>query len=266
MQLLVIDNITGISPVWSDSYLRTTENAMKRGFFTLIELLVVIAIIAILAAMLLPALAKAREKARSIACVNNLKTCGTLSLIYANDYDDYPPPNGTGTSIWYPWGAHLAQVGLGTPLKSAISVNVDLFDKHFLCPSLSDPQNRRYAQFTYGGACRVPASPNNEFYKVTNLALHYRVSGAGAIWADRPSSFMMLGDSWSSSQLTQTAFGNASNSIYSIDLRHGGKANLLMVDGHVEPATRTQLMARNGVIYEISGQFGAHFPDNLHEP
>ena len=52
-----------------------------------------------------------------------------------------------------------------------------------------------------------------------------------------------------------------------IDLRHGGKANLLMVDGHVEPATKTQLMSRpNGVIYEISGQFGAHFPDNLHEP
>ena len=60
---------------------------MKR-LFTLIELLVVIAIIAILAAMLLPALSKAREKARGISCVNILKQNITSELLYAGDNDD----------------------------------------------------------------------------------------------------------------------------------------------------------------------------------
>jgi len=62
--------------------------ALKRKGFTLIELLVVIAIIAILAAILFPVFAQAREKARGISCLSNGKQMGTAIMMYAKDWDE----------------------------------------------------------------------------------------------------------------------------------------------------------------------------------
>ena len=109
----------------------------RRGFFTLVELLVVISIIAILAALLLPALNASREKAQSVKCLGNMKQLGTASLSYLSDNNDYfPGAHWLKETIFY-----IAPQLSDTVLTAS---KEKIFAPVYLCPSPAYPKKTPY--------------------------------------------------------------------------------------------------------------------------
>ena len=205
----------------------------ERGF-RLIELLVVIAIIAILAAMLLPALSKARARAKSAVCINNLKQIGIGLAMYAESWDGW-------MHIWL----NSAWTG---PLSKYISPDV------IVCPSvLPYRADSSKKSATYAARYEVNSNPFNSGYisgTTTSLWLSGYInlgritryqSDAWIIGEALPGTYYnKLGQTYFNHQYYVVDSGTTSAPcVYQgiTHFRHSGLQNLLFVDGHVESAT-----------------------------
>jgi prepilin-type N-terminal cleavage/methylation domain-containing protein/prepilin-type processing-associated H-X9-DG protein len=226
---------------------------MRRGF-TLIELLVVIAIIAILAAILFPVFARAREKARQSSCVSNVKQLALGTMMYSQDYDETLPTwdrlADDNASTWYPAAAVYPYVN-----------NLQIY----ACPSgnqvpgahTSDPSTWNVYRRN-GGSSRTPG-PVTRGYGWNYYIFHRGTSPYKLADIHTPANTIMLGDSvhmfggrgaiiwsnvccdgsWRTSPLDGQANGGPMTSNGS---RHNGGENIGFLDGHAKWLSSTAIL------------------------
>ena len=157
------------------SFCRRAVRKARAGF-TLIELLVVIAIIAILAAMLLPALASAKERAKRANCISNIRQLGVGIFMFASDNGDYlPQVKYRAANSWYPYEMYrLSGPGPGATITLGPENLAYLWEtklisapKVFYCPSINDPNSvygfdyyNTSASWPYGMPVPIPGGGN----------------------------------------------------------------------------------------------------------
>jgi prepilin-type N-terminal cleavage/methylation domain-containing protein/prepilin-type processing-associated H-X9-DG protein len=225
---------------------------MKRKAFTLIELLVVIAIIAILAAILFPVFAQAREKARQTSCLSNTKQIALGALMYAQDYDEalcgermgggvgcvWPPPPKPNSGIVWTW--RFALMPYITP-----RTNVNNPTAVWACPTMPPVWSEDLKEVdddlkaSYG-------IPEDTFWGCYGDAGVHTFAMANL---DRPSQMILFGETrWSGPPINSLFMAwqiYAPPGIAWLGFWHTGRSNWAFWDGHVKTLKATQTILDN---------------------
>ena len=219
---------------------------MKTGMkkFTLVEFLIVIAIIAILAGMLLPALNKAREKARGVSCLSNLKNMGIYFIGYSDSYDGYYPQMGDGSNNPKRWTEQLATTAdLKSTQKGSAIMRCSLFSGYY------NSNSWEYFTYTYGynpclsnGWWNASAYPNLKKIPL----LKQTANGFLPPVTGRPQDIMVLSDSRRSEKAKNVPYFRFSGEA-SVYPAHSVRANFLLLDGHADSRSPIEMKQKSGI-------------------